>query len=74
MSSRTKDMLISQTDRNYCMKICVDIKHQIKKVILIAILADFENSRLIFCPPCLIKKKLSQLRENVLVNKSEQYK
>ena len=56
MSSRTKDMLISQTDRNYCMKICVDIKHQIKKVILIAILADFEDSRLIFCPPCLIKK------------------
>ena len=54
MSSRTKDMLISQTDRN--MKICVDIKHQIKKVILIAILADFEDSRLIFCPPCLIKK------------------
>ena len=38
------------------MKICVDIKHQIKKVILIAILADFEDSRLIFCPPCLIKK------------------
>ena len=54
MSSRTKDMLISQTYRN--MKICVDIKHQIKKVILIAILADFEDSRLIFCPPCLIKK------------------
>ena len=64
-------MLISQTDRN--VKICDDIKHQIKKVILIAILADFEDSRLIFCPPCLIKK-LSQLRENVLVNKSEQYK
>ena len=56
MSSRTKDMLISQTDRNYCMKICVDIKHQVKKVILIAILADFEDSRLIFCLPCLIKK------------------
>ena len=54
MSSRTKDMLISQTDRN--MKICVDIKHQIKRVILIAILADFDDSRLMFCPPCLIKK------------------
>ena len=62
MSSRTKDMLISQTDRNYCMKICVDIKHQIKKVILIAILADFEDSRLIFCPPCLIKKKTESVK------------
>ena len=52
------------------MKICVDIKRQSNSI---AILADFEDSFLIFCPSRLIKKQ-SQLRENVLVNKSEEYK
>ena len=51
------------------MKICVDIRRQSNSI---AILADFEDS-LIFCPSRLIKKQ-SQLRENVLVNKSEEYK
>ena len=52
------------------MKICVDIKRQSNSI---AILADFEDSFLIFCPSRLIKKQ-SQLREYVLVNKSEEYK
>ena len=43
------------------MKICVDIKRQSNSI---AILADFEDSFLIFCPSRLIKKQ-SQLRDSL---------